>query len=147
MRAAQEEVRGVRAALILGLLALAGGALPTSAPATDCPYPRSQWRPGDGVIDVSCARDGAPLEGAARLLFDLRLDINRVDELTLAVLPGIGPGKASAWVDARRERSFCAVPELERVPGIGPILLARIRPHVAVFAPQSAHCAGFTGRE
>lgn len=79
---------------------------------------------------VACEHPGAaPLEGPARRLFDLPIDVNRASAETLESLPGIGPGRAEAIVAGR---PYADLAELRRVPGIGPILLARIRPFLAL---------------
>jgi competence ComEA-like helix-hairpin-helix protein len=61
------------------------------------------------------------------------VDLNRATSEELQRLPGIGPGLAARIVDARRRRgSFGSVDELRRVRGIGDTTLARVRPLLAV---------------
>jgi competence ComEA-like helix-hairpin-helix protein len=60
------------------------------------------------------------------------LDVNRAPAEDLERLPGIGPSLAARIVAARQERMFTTVDDLERVPGIGPATLQRLRPHVTV---------------
>jgi competence protein ComEA len=75
---------------------------------------------------------GSPPErGAARLLWDLPLDLNREDARTFEALPGIGPTRARAIAAAR---PFCRVSDLQRIPGIGPVTLGRLAKHVFVLA-------------
>jgi len=63
------------------------------------------------------------------------IDLNRATSEELQRLPGIGPGLAARIVDARRRRgSFGSVDELRRVRGIGDTTLARVRPLLAVGA-------------
>jgi len=69
---------------------------------------------------------GAGLRGPARLLFGLRLDVNRADVLALQSLPGIGPSRAAGIVAARCERGFDGLADLERVHGIGPRTVERL---------------------
>jgi competence protein ComEA len=82
----------------------------------------------------------APIEPAApeRLAtaaVSAPLDLNRADAAELDALPGIGPVLAARIVDHRaRHGRFRRVDELLAVPGIGPKLLARLRPLVA--APE-----------
>ena len=61
-----------------------------------------------------------------------RLDINTASVEQLTELPGIGEAKATAIVDERGRTRFQSVEELERVKGIGPGLLADLRPYVKV---------------
>jgi competence protein ComEA len=77
---------------------------------------------------------GPPSRGAARLLWGLPLDLNREDERTLQVLPGIGPTRARAILAAR---PFCKAEELLRVPGIGPATLRRLAWRIAASAPNT----------
>jgi Helix-hairpin-helix motif len=78
-----------------------------------------------------------PRTGAARLLWGLPLDLNREDERTLEVLPGIGPTRARA---IRAARPFCRVSELRRVGGIGPVTLSRLAGQVSVTPPRPLSC-------
>ena len=67
------------------------------------------------------------------------LDLNRATAAELEALPGIGAVKAAAIV-AERESSggFQSIDDLESVRGIGPSLVARLRPHVTLGArPKS----------
>jgi comEA protein len=55
------------------------------------------------------------------------LDLNQADEEELALLPGIGPVRARAIVEYRREHGdFTSVEELTRVKGLGPKTVQRI---------------------
>jgi competence ComEA-like helix-hairpin-helix protein len=73
------------------------------------------------------AAAGAQADDAARL------DLNRATAAELEALPGIGAVKAAAIV-AERESSggFRSMDDLESVRGIGPSLVARLRPHVTL---------------
>ncbi len=75
-------------------------------------------------LDLPLAVRGiAPLES--------RLDLNtaRPEELTL--LPGIGPRLAVRIVtDRHRKGRFEDVSDLQRVPGLGPAAVSRVRPFV-----------------
>lgn len=57
------------------------------------------------------------------------VDLNRAPAATLETLPGIGPGTARAIIEAR---PFAAVEDLEKVKGIGPVTLEKLRPRVTV---------------
>ena len=112
MRAGQASKVALAAAFGLLLLAL--------------PLERSSSRPLPGA---------APLRGAARLLWGAPLDLNREDPAALEVLAGIGPTRARAIAAGR---PFCRVSDLDRVPGIGPRTLLRLRGQVATPDPPAA---------
>jgi competence protein ComEA len=69
-----------------------------------------------------------PVRGAAALLFGQGIDANLADLATLEALPGVGPGRAAAWVDERSRRPICGPADLERVKGIGPKIRQRLEP-------------------
>lgn len=55
-------------------------------------------------------------------------DLNRATEAEWDALPGIGPAKARAIVEEReRNGPFYGIDDLERVKGIGPKLVERLR--------------------
>ena len=115
-----------RAAALLAGLALAAAAPRAVPPVAACRAPRLAAPRGE-LGAVRCVdASGEPLRGAARLLFGLPIDLNRADRDALEVLPGIGPARAAAIVRERARRPFCAVDELERVPGIGSTTRARL---------------------
>jgi competence ComEA-like helix-hairpin-helix protein len=61
-----------------------------------------------------------------------RIDVNSADQAELELLPGIGPALAKRIIEARGQRRFTRVEDLDRVPGIGPKTLERLRPLVTV---------------
>lgn len=76
---------------------------------------------------VAFAADPAPARAP--------LDLNRATAEELETLPGIGAAKAAAIVEARdAQGGFSSLDELEAVRGIGPALMAKLRPLVAVGA-------------
>ncbi len=67
------------------------------------------------------AADDARMQGV--------VNINTATAAELELLPGVGPAKARAILEARRENGgFESVDELEEVKGIGPAALERLRP-------------------
>lgn len=69
--------------------------------------------------------------GIVRTL-DLAVAVNRADEGELALLPGVGPALARRIVEDRvRAGPYGRVEDLQRVRGIGPRLVARLRPRVS----------------
>lgn len=127
-----------RAALLFAGLACAPLWIPHSRAPEPCARPVAA--PGRAALAaVACDVPGTPVDGATRLLFGLPLDLNRADARALEVLPGIGPGRAEAILRERARAPFCRVGDLDRVRGIGPVLLARIAPLAQVFdAPGCA---------
>jgi competence protein ComEA len=67
--------------------------------------------------------------GAAGLLCGRLLDLNAASPRALEALPGVGPARARALVQAR---PFASLADVQRVPGIGPVLRRRLRPFVEV---------------
>lgn len=66
------------------------------------------------------------------------VDVNTASAAELEALPGIGAAKAAAIVEERQVRPFASIEDLDRVRGIGPALVAELRPHVTVSpAPAS----------
>jgi hypothetical protein len=114
------------AALALAAL-LFFAALPAQDPQpAACAAPAERAGDADGTLAVAC-EGGPALRGPARLLYGQRLDPNRASAGALTVLPGIGVARAAAIVAGR---PFGSVAELARVPGIGPVTLARIAPYL-----------------
>ncbi len=79
----------------------------------------------DGSVRIWLAQE--------RLLVGLPVDPNAADAVLLEQLPGIGPSKAAAIIEDRSTHGpFLTVDELDRVPGIGPATLARLRPYLGI---------------
>lgn len=130
-----------RAAWVGALLAVAALWSGRGAP-PPCDAPVGAAAHGASTVEVRCAEPGAPLAGPARLLFGQALDANRAPVEVLQVLPGIGPARARALVDARRRAPFCRAVDLERARGVGPVLRERVTPWLS-FADAS--CQGEAG--
>lgn len=112
-------------------LALSALALAPAPSAPPCPAPAELAAAAGHTREVGCEGEGAPLRGPARLLFGERIDPNRADAATLETLPGVGPGRAAALVEARDRARFCAAADLESVKGIGPKTRERLEPWLA----------------
>jgi competence ComEA-like helix-hairpin-helix protein len=95
----------------------------------------SQLPPGDISIQRARAlRAGRPLADGERI------DLNLASAEEIARLPRIGLVGAKALVRARqREGGFASFDDLDRLPGIGPGLLASIADHVTLGDTTRAH--------
>jgi hypothetical protein len=128
-------VSAARAAAMLAGLSLATAAVRPDPGDAGCRVPH--WREGGGptrLPTLGCEDGEGPALSASQaavLLFGLRLDPNRAGVRALEALPGIGPARALELARAARERPFCSLADLGRVPGIGPRTLARLEPWVA----------------
>ncbi len=122
--------------LLLALSALFFGRLDIAPEPPLCPHAFEVEADELGSLRMGCADaagGSAPaLRGIARLLDGGRIDLNRAPASLLERLPGIGPVRAAAIVDSRREAPFASLHELERVRGIGPSTRARIEPWLFV---------------
>lgn len=62
-----------------------------------------------------------------------RIDLNRAHASELELLPGIGPSLARAIVEDRAANGpFASLDDLQRVDGIGPRTVVRVRPFVVI---------------
>ncbi len=65
------------------------------------------------------------------------LDLNTADQAALETLPGIGKALAQRILAYRETHGpFSSVDELQAVEGIGPGILARLRPYVTAAPPE-----------
>jgi competence ComEA-like helix-hairpin-helix protein len=96
-------------------------------------FPPQALRAGDRLhrpAEASCQRRRMPAGLIATL--GLPVDVNRAGAAELATLPGIGPMLARRLLAHRRRHGPFRRPEdLRAVRGIGPRLLARLRPRLA----------------
>lgn len=97
-------------------------------PPEPCPHPTERSGAAAGSVWVACSREGRgrPLRGAIPLLFGRPLDLNRAPAEALEALPGIGPVRARRIAEERVRRPFASLPDLARVRGIGPGIVARL---------------------
>jgi competence protein ComEA len=94
------------------------------------------------------AQPDAPTGQGNRLRDGEPLDLNRASAAELELLPGVGPRLARDIVEARtRQGGFATVDALDRVRGIGPKKLAKLRPFLRLEElEQSAHPQRHVGR-
>lgn len=118
-----------RAALLLLIIALAGGLIRLGGFAAEAPGAigyqlGSERRPARDSVDAAAARMSRPLGMGERI------DLDRAEASDLARLPRIGPALAARIVNDRKLRGpFGSLEEVARVPGVGPALLEAIRAH------------------
>lgn len=60
------------------------------------------------------------------------INLNEASASKLVELPGIGPARAEAILEARHRRSFRRIEDILRVPGIGRKTFGRIRHRLCV---------------
>lgn len=87
------------------------------------PQERQAEREEEAELALATARPKPPA-GA--------IDPNTASRDDLMSLPGVGEVLAVRILEARGRKPFASVEDLGRVPGIGPALLEKIRPHVVV---------------
>jgi len=126
---------------VVGHLARLALSRPEEAPGAISLLPAA---PSPGALQAQRAL----VERAARpLATNERIDADRATALDFARLPRIGPVLAKRIVDDRSRRGpFRDLAGLDRVPGIGPSLLAQLEPHLSFSAPPRAR-APTPGRE
>ncbi len=125
----------------------APGFHPVPAPATVRAALAAAGADGEGAVDavlppgtrVVVEDGGVRLEPMDDLLVvGVPIDVNRATARALEVVPGLGPARSAAIVAEREENGpFASLDDLERVRGIGPATVARLRPFLAA-APEAA---------
>lgn len=135
MNLSEGEARALLASTVLVLLAALGRVLLAPPP----PKVRSEGLPAVGRADSALAAAESVFTEVERrrqpLGRDERIDPNLADEAELDRLPGVGPVLARAIVRHRqREGPFRSLEELERVPGLGSSKLGRLAPFIGLRA-------------
>jgi tRNA threonylcarbamoyladenosine biosynthesis protein TsaE len=109
--------------LVLALVLSGIARLDWSDPGSPCIYPEAATADSLGTLGVVCHEAGHALAaptGVGGLLFGHPLELGDVSAVQLESLPGIGPGRARAIIEARSRAPFRSLRDLERVSGIGP---------------------------
>ena len=87
----------------------------------------------DTHLNTDAFTQNEEMTPAQQLLLGKTIDINTADEKTLEVLPHIGPKLAKRIVKDRMTNGpFSSVHELARVYGVGPKIIERNLPYIAV---------------
>ncbi len=92
-------------------------------------YTVSGWRPEQAAAGEE-AEGG--VGGATASTTNGLVNINTADAETLDTLPGIGPALAGRIIAFRSAQPFRTIDELERVSGIGPKTMVKLRPLITV---------------
>lgn len=98
----------------------------------ECLEPVSRAGSPGGIASVICSGDeaprgGFPVNGAPGLLFGRPVNLNCARQSDLDSLPGIGPARATAILETRRQTPFRSLQDLVWAPGVGPKTAARLR--------------------
>jgi len=82
---------------------------------------------------------GLPAAASTRPQLSGVVNINTASAEELQLLPGVGDSRAAAILEARKNQgSFKSIDALLEVKGIGPAMLERMRPHVALSGRTTA---------
>jgi len=104
---------------VLGIV----GVTASGAQAREAGAPEEVGREGAAVGTEEVRQ--APEDGSGRIA------VNRADAEMLMRLPGIGPKKARALIEARERRPFRRPSDLRRVKGFGPKTILRLAPRLS----------------
>jgi competence protein ComEA len=91
----------------------------------------------DGGAALAQSNAHAPPVVVAPKSSDGVVNLNDATEDQLALLPGIGPGKARAISEHRHAHPFHRIDELTKVKGIGRKTFGRLRPYITTVGPTT----------
>ncbi|MEW5848288.1 MAG: ComEA family DNA-binding protein [Myxococcota bacterium] len=136
------EARERRRKALMALLLTLGGtatlrALPHSLgppqPVPACEHPAASPFQFGAPRTLTCDGAGVPPGGRLQLLLGIKLDVNTATQEDFVALPGIGERTAQRILADREARgAFATVDELDRVKGIGPKTVEKLRPYLTV---------------
>ncbi|MFO0832790.1 MAG: DUF655 domain-containing protein [Phycisphaerales bacterium] len=66
-----------------------------------------------------------------------RININSASKAELELLPGVGPALADRIIEARSKKRFANLTDVDKVRGIGPKMLEKLRDRVLFEDPPS----------
>lgn len=109
------------------------------APQPGAGEPRLPARAGAPPLTAVAPDDTGPVAAGAGGTTAPRVDLNRAGASELDALPGIGPVLAARILEQRRRNGpFRRLEDLLAVRGVGPRLLERLRPHLCAGGPDPA---------
>lgn len=114
--------------------------LPPPQPSAPCSAPHVDRVGALTVSTVQCAPgdNWEPAPGPLRLLAGMRLDPNTATQSDLESIPGIGPATARSLIQDREHNgAFTSVDALQRVKGIGPKTVEKLRAYMEIPATQT----------
>ncbi|MBI4223818.1 MAG: helix-hairpin-helix domain-containing protein [Deltaproteobacteria bacterium] len=92
------------------------------------------WPSDKTARDILSAPLLGPLTPHEKILLGYKLDINRLSQKDLEVLPGIGPATAGKIAAFRRDHGpFRNLEEMDKVRGIGPKTIQTLKPYLSKF--------------
>ena len=140
------ERRSLALATVLVVLATAARLLLAPGPTDYAWTPAGASREAETIADARRAVADTLAEEAEAsrpLAPGERIDLNRASAVQLQRLPGVGPARAAAILRARREGGpFGSVEDLGLIPGVGPGLIERWRPVIALSGPGAGATSG-----
>jgi competence protein ComEA len=132
------ERRGALVAVALLLLGAARDLWRARVAPPIAPPPAAAARPWPDPGGVDSAAPAGPAPPDTATRPARALDLNRAGAAELEALPGVGPVLAARILEQRRRYGpFRRVDDLRAVRGVGPRLLARLHPLVTVTAGPS----------
>lgn len=84
---------------------------------------------GLGAAEAAGFPKAKPVQGV--------LNLNTASSAQLELLPGVGKKTAGLILAYRAKQPFRSPEELDKVKGIGPATMKRVRPHIAVSGPTT----------
>jgi comEA protein len=130
------------AAIVMGIAAIVGMAI--SYVGNSRPVPRfAETSAAEETASPAADPEAAPASASAESPAEtpagvpsLAVNLNTATAQQLELLPGIGPALAQRIIEERARRGlFKSVDDLDKVKGIGPRTLAKLRPLVRVDEP------------
>lgn len=126
---------GLLAVGLVGVGAAARAGWPSSRPALDCAPSVVRLTEG-GIARCAEGAPGGEVPASVALALGGKLDLNRVREEELALVPGVGRSLARALVQARDERhGFGSWADVDDVKGVGPARLQALQRATEILPP------------